>query len=161
MPKNLSFIMGVVDTDDLLPLNVNWETLKESKIVKVISKKLLRKNIEILRKLAEKDESKKEKDYNIDDKTKEVEINKNRDVTETDHDKLVVDAANNAPPPQDATTTTTAAVVEEGGDDDNVGVKDGDNKDDVEDTKWGEEGGAIRRLKTARTMTTKMTTQRT
>ena len=48
MPKNLSFIKGVVDSDDLLPLNVNKETLQESNIIKVISKKLVRKAIEML-----------------------------------------------------------------------------------------------------------------
>ena len=51
-----------MDSDKLLPLNVNRETLQESKIIKVISKKLARKAIEILRKLAENDESKEEKD---------------------------------------------------------------------------------------------------
>ena len=44
-----------MDSDDLLPLNVNRETLQESKIIKVIPKKLVRKAIEMLRKLAEKD----------------------------------------------------------------------------------------------------------
>ena len=43
IPKNLSFAKGVVDSDKLLPLNVKMETLQESKIIKVISKKLLRK----------------------------------------------------------------------------------------------------------------------
>ena len=69
-------------SDDLLPLNVNMETLQESKIIKVISKKLVRKAFEMLCKLADKDESKKEKeeskkkkDEEIDDKTKEVDIN--------------------------------------------------------------------------------------
>ena len=66
MPKNLSFVKGVMDSDDLLPLSVNRETLQESKIIKVVSKKLVRKAIEILCKLAEKDESKKEKDDDID-----------------------------------------------------------------------------------------------
>ena len=59
MPKNLSFVKGEVDIDDLLPLNVNRETLQESKIIKVISKKLVSKSIEMLRNLAEKDKSKK------------------------------------------------------------------------------------------------------
>ena len=48
-----------MDSENLLPLNVNRETLHESKIIKFISKKLVRKSIEIMRKLAEKDESKK------------------------------------------------------------------------------------------------------
>ena len=46
-----------MDSDNLLPLNVNRDTLQESKIIKVISKKLVRKAVEMLRKLSEKDES--------------------------------------------------------------------------------------------------------
>ena len=59
MPKNLSFVKEVVDRDDLLPLNVNRENLQESRIIKVISKKLVRKDIDMLRTLAEKEESKR------------------------------------------------------------------------------------------------------
>lgn len=51
MPRYLSFIKGVVDSDDL-PLNVNRETLQESKIIKIIKKKLVRKAIELIRKIA-------------------------------------------------------------------------------------------------------------
>ena len=88
IPKNLSFVKGLLGSDKLLPLNVNRDILQESKIIKVISKKLLRKAIETLRKLAKKDKSKKEKDDNIDNETKEVDINK---VAETDiDDKFVV-----------------------------------------------------------------------
>ena len=87
IPKNLSFVNGVVDSDNLLPLNVNRETLKESNITKVISKKLVRKS-------------------------KEVEIN---EAAQTDNNEFVVDAANNAPPPQDAMTNTAAAAAEETG----------------------------------------------
>ena len=65
IPKNLSFVKGVVDSDDLLLLNVNRETLQESKIIKVIYKKLVRKAIEMLRKLVENNESKEKKDDNI------------------------------------------------------------------------------------------------
>ena len=59
MPRNLGFVKGVVDSDDLLPLNVNRDTLQESKIIKVVSKKLVRKAIEMLHKLEKKDESNK------------------------------------------------------------------------------------------------------
>ena len=83
MPKNLSFVKVVVDSNDFLPINVNRETLQESKIIKVISKKQVRKAIEMLSKLAEKEESNKEKDDSIDKETKEVNINENGEVTET------------------------------------------------------------------------------
>ena len=66
------------------------ETLQKSKIIKVISKKLVRKAIEMLRNLAEKDESKEEKDGNIGDDTKEVDFNENREVVETDNDNLLL-----------------------------------------------------------------------
>mmetsp|Transcript_27027 Transcript_27027/g.76035 ORF Transcript_27027/g.76035 Transcript_27027/m.76035 type:complete len:844 (+) Transcript_27027:92-2623(+) len=48
LPRYLSFIRGVVDSDDL-PLNVNRETLQESKIIQVIKKKLVRKAIDMIR----------------------------------------------------------------------------------------------------------------
>ena len=72
IPKNLIFFKGFMESDNLLPLNVDKEILQESKIIKVVSKKLVRKVIEILRKPAEKDESKKDKDDGIDEETKEV-----------------------------------------------------------------------------------------
>ena len=53
MPKWLSFVKGVVDSDDL-PLNVNRETVQENKIIKIIRKKLIRKVLEMLRKMAER-----------------------------------------------------------------------------------------------------------
>ncbi|CAM9424174.1 unnamed protein product [Hapterophycus canaliculatus] len=51
LPRYLSFIRGVVDSDDL-PLNVSRETLQEHKVLKVMAKKLVRKALEMLRKLA-------------------------------------------------------------------------------------------------------------
>ncbi|CAM9108938.1 unnamed protein product [Ectocarpus fasciculatus] len=52
LPKYLNFIKGVVDSDDL-PLNVSRETLQQHKILKVMAKKLVRKVLEMLRKLSE------------------------------------------------------------------------------------------------------------
>jgi len=65
MPRYLSFIRGVVDSDDL-PLNVNRETLQESKIIKIIQKKLVRKAIEMIRKLSNTDTSKDSEEAEID-----------------------------------------------------------------------------------------------
>jgi heat shock protein beta len=62
LPRYLNFIKGVVDSEDL-PLNVSRETLAQSRVLKVMAKKLTRKVLEMLKKLAdaEKDESKEEK----------------------------------------------------------------------------------------------------
>eukprot|EP00903_Cladosiphon_okamuranus_P010270 g9724.t1 len=51
LPRYLGFIRGVVDSDDL-PLNVSRETLQEHKVLKVMAKKLVRKALEMLRKMA-------------------------------------------------------------------------------------------------------------
>ncbi|KAG1708254.1 hypothetical protein DVH05_024937 [Phytophthora capsici] len=55
LPRYLNFIAGVVDSDDL-PINVSRETLQENKILRVIRKKLVRKVLEMLRKLSENEE---------------------------------------------------------------------------------------------------------
>ena len=97
MPKNLSFVKGFLDSDNLDSINVNTETLQDSNIIKVVSKKLVRKAIEMMHKLAEKEKYKKEKDDKIGYETKEVNINENREVADMDNEELDVDAVNDPP----------------------------------------------------------------
>ena len=66
MPRYLNFVKGVVDSDDL-PLNVSREQLQQLKMLKVMSKKLIRKSIEMVRKLAEEEDEDEDDDDNEDD----------------------------------------------------------------------------------------------
>jgi len=76
MPRYLSFIKGVVDSDDL-PLNVNRETLQESKIIKIIKKKLVRKTIELISKMS-KEKMPEEEEAEIDDEGNIIESDENK-----------------------------------------------------------------------------------
>lgn len=43
-------LQGIVDSDDL-PLNVSRETLQQHKLIKIIKKKLVRKALDMLKKI--------------------------------------------------------------------------------------------------------------
>merc|ERR1712177_90438 len=71
LPRYLGFVRGVVDSDDL-PLNVSREQLQQNKIMKVISKKLVRKVLELMKKLAKEGDG-DEEDEDKDDEEKDSE----------------------------------------------------------------------------------------
>ncbi|GKC95467.1 heat shock protein 90-5, chloroplastic, partial [Tanacetum coccineum] len=58
-PRYLSFVKGVVDSNDL-PLNVSREILQESRIVRIMRKRLVRKTFDMIQELAD---SENKEDY--------------------------------------------------------------------------------------------------
>lgn len=106
MPKYLNFVKGVVDSDDL-PLNVSREQLQQLKMIKVMSKKLVRKTIDMIKELAaeaeeessseeEKDkkdkkegDSEKKEDKKKDGEDKDKKDEKKKDKSEEEEDKYL------------------------------------------------------------------------
>ena len=85
MPRYLNFIKGVVDSDDL-PLNVSREQLQQMKMLKVMSKKLIRKAIEMVRKLAEDEDDEEDEDDNEDDYEEAEELDEEEDGEDGDEE---------------------------------------------------------------------------
>ncbi|XP_078448296.1 chaperone protein htpG family protein [Wolffia australiana] len=76
LPKYLNFLRGLVDSDSL-PLNVSREMLQQHSSLKTIKKKLIRKALDMIRRLADEDpdeaaadSSKAEKDVDKNDEKK-------------------------------------------------------------------------------------------
>ena len=81
LPKYLSFIKGIVDSDTL-PLNVSRETLQQHTSLKVIKKKLVRKALDMIRKLAEEGQD------DDDDEAADAAADDSADDEETKYDKF-------------------------------------------------------------------------
>jgi len=77
MPNYLSFVRGVVDSDDL-PLNVSRETLQQHKLLKVIKKKLVRKTLDMIKKIDEDKYADFWKEYSTNIKLGVIEDTANR-----------------------------------------------------------------------------------
>merc|ERR1711912_75008 len=78
LPRYLNFVRGVVDSDDL-PLNVSREQLQQNKIMKVISKKLVRKILELMKKLAKEGDGDDDEEESDEEKSEEEKKDKKDD----------------------------------------------------------------------------------
>merc|ERR1712061_84548 len=85
LPRYLNFVRGVVDSDDL-PLNVSREQLQQNKIMKVISKKLVRKVLELMKKLAKEEDSGDDEDEEKEDEEKTDDEKKEEKKDKKDED---------------------------------------------------------------------------
>jgi len=85
LPRYLNFVRGMVDSNDL-PLNVNREQLQKNKIMKVISKKLTRKALDMMHKMSEAEEDDDDDKDEEEDAKDEDEMEEYEDGEEDDID---------------------------------------------------------------------------
>jgi heat shock protein beta len=86
MPRYLNFVKGVVDSDDL-PLNVSREQLQQMKMIKVMSKKLVRKALETIRAMAEEEDEEDDDEYDDDEKGDEADDEDEKSKDEKDEEE--------------------------------------------------------------------------
>ncbi len=86
LPRYLNFIKGVLDSDDL-PLNVSREQLQQLKILKVISKKLVRKSIDMIKDLAEEGITRDDDDEELEEEEEEEPEEETQEEEEEDDDE--------------------------------------------------------------------------
>lgn len=86
VPRYLNFVKGVVDSDDL-PVNVSRESLQQLKMMKVISRKLVRKAIEMISNLAKADDSDDDEDDEDDDEDKDEDKEKEESAEKSQEEK--------------------------------------------------------------------------
>ena len=72
LPAYLGFVKGVVDSNDL-PLNVNRDQLQQSRVMRVISKKLVRKVLDLLKDLAKESDTDAATDEEEEERDEEAE----------------------------------------------------------------------------------------
>ena len=77
MPNYLSFVKGVVDSDDL-PLNVSRETLQQHKLLKDIKKKLVHQTLDMIKEIPDDEYMKFWKEYSTNIKIGVIEDTANR-----------------------------------------------------------------------------------
>lgn len=77
MPSYLAFVQGIVDSDDL-PLNVSRENLQQHKLIKIIKKKLVRKVLDMIKKIPKEEYENFWKEYSTNIKLGIMEDTQNR-----------------------------------------------------------------------------------
>eukprot|EP01028_Stygiella_incarcerata_P003004 TRINITY_DN156_c0_g2_i1.p1 TRINITY_DN156_c0_g2~~TRINITY_DN156_c0_g2_i1.p1 ORF type:complete len:816 (-),score=289.70 TRINITY_DN156_c0_g2_i1:63-2510(-) len=76
LPRYLNFLRGIVDSDDL-PLNVSREFLQQSRLIKLLKKKLVRKALDLMRDLAREEENEEKEQEESENEVEDEEETEN------------------------------------------------------------------------------------